>query len=99
MKTPKNLWVEDRTKIITNMLDNPNSVGIYPTTECYRALDGVASEFVNKEITNVLDRIEAWIEINGENIQPLFGYTTNQVNSNDLIEFIYKLYPIDEITK
>ena len=96
MKTPKNLWVEERTKIIGNMLDNPNSVGIYPTTECYNALDVAASKFANKEIIHILNRIDAYIQINSENVQPLFGYTTSFINSSSLSEFIYKLYPTNE---
>lgn len=32
-------WVKNRTEIISEMLDNPDEHGIYPTTQCFRKLD------------------------------------------------------------
>ena len=35
----KNEFKKERTRIISEMLDNPNEVGIYPTTKCFEQLD------------------------------------------------------------
>ncbi len=32
-------FVTERTRIISEMLDNPDEYGIYPTTKCYEELD------------------------------------------------------------
>jgi hypothetical protein len=34
-----------RTEIISNMLDNPNEIGIYPTTKCFKELDELIFEY------------------------------------------------------
>jgi hypothetical protein len=31
----------ERTKIISEMLNNPNEIGIYPTTKCFEHLDNL----------------------------------------------------------
>lgn len=36
-----NEFQTQRTKIISNMLDNPDKYGIYPTTKCFEALDNL----------------------------------------------------------
>jgi len=33
-----------RTEIISSMLDNPNKIGIYPTTKCFEKLDKLIQE-------------------------------------------------------
>ncbi len=35
----KSEFITERTRIISEMLDNPNEHGIYPTTKCFKALD------------------------------------------------------------
>ena len=35
----KDKFVTERTRIISEMLDNPDSYGIYPTTKCFNELD------------------------------------------------------------
>ena len=32
-------FVIERTRIISEMLDNPDKYGIYPTTKCFQELD------------------------------------------------------------
>jgi len=41
MKTTEenNDWINGRTAIISEMLDNPDKYGIYPTTRCFEKLD------------------------------------------------------------
>ncbi len=36
-----------RTEIISKMLDNPDKYGLYPTTECYEALDELYEKMQN----------------------------------------------------
>ena len=35
----KEQFQKERTRIISEMLDNPDEYGIYPTSKCYQALD------------------------------------------------------------
>lgn len=35
----KEEFIKRRTEIISNMLDNPNEYGLYPTTTCFEELD------------------------------------------------------------
>ena len=35
----KQKFINERTRIISEMLDNPDKYGIYPTTKCFNALD------------------------------------------------------------
>ena len=37
-------WEKKRTEIISKMLDNPNELGIYPTSVCYKELDALFEE-------------------------------------------------------
>ncbi len=41
-------WIAGRTNIISNMLDNPDDCGIYPTTKCFNALDDLHNELLNE---------------------------------------------------
>lgn len=34
-------FIKERTRIISEMLDNPDKYGIYPTTECFKQLDNL----------------------------------------------------------
>ena len=35
----KEEFITERTRIISEMLDNPDKYGIYPTTKCFEQLD------------------------------------------------------------
>jgi len=35
----KEEFITERTRIISEMLDNPDEYGIYPTTKCFEQLD------------------------------------------------------------
>ena len=35
----KEEFINEKTRIISEMLDNPDEMGIYPTSECYNSLD------------------------------------------------------------
>ena len=37
----KDEFITERTRIISEMLDNPNKYGIYPTTKCFNDLDAL----------------------------------------------------------
>ena len=37
----KKQFITERTKILSEMLDNPDSIGIYPTTKCFNELDAL----------------------------------------------------------
>ncbi len=37
----KDEFITERTRIISEMLDNPDEYGIYPTTKCFEALDNL----------------------------------------------------------
>ena len=43
----------------SEMLDNPNDYGIYPTTNFYNDLEEAILDWHNEQIEAVLDRIEA----------------------------------------
>ena len=38
------VFKQKRTQIISKMLDNPNEIGIYPTTDCFEELDSLFEE-------------------------------------------------------
>jgi len=40
----KDEFITRRTRIISEMLDNPDKYGIYPTTKCFEALDALFDE-------------------------------------------------------
>ena len=37
----KEQFITERTQIISDMLDNPDECGIYPTTKCFEELDAL----------------------------------------------------------
>lgn len=44
----------ERTRIISNMLDNPDKHGIYPTSKCYEELDALYDKIVeDKDKTKI----------------------------------------------
>lgn len=54
----------------SEMLDNPNDYGIYPTTNFYNDLEEAILDWHNKQIEELLDRLEAqW----GETIDNTLG--------------------------
>ena len=44
----KDEFITERTNIISEMLDNPDKCGIYPTTECFRKLDNLFDRIVRE---------------------------------------------------
>ena len=44
----KEEFISARTRIISNMLDNPDEYGIYPTTKCFNELDALYDENLYK---------------------------------------------------
>jgi len=60
----KDEFITERTRIISEMLDNPDKYGIYPTTKCFNALDklfdeiNLSNEAKIKEVTD--EDIEMW---------------------------------------
>lgn len=49
----KDEFVKRRTKIISNMLDNPDHLGIYPTSVCFKELDDLFDEIVGVKEANM----------------------------------------------
>ena len=42
----KEEFIAERTRIISEMLDNPDENGIYPTTKCFEQLDELFDKIV-----------------------------------------------------
>lgn len=53
----KEEFIDQRTKIISKMLDNPDKSGIYPTTVCFAELDDLFDKLMN------YDRGPSWAQI------------------------------------
>ena len=47
----KDEFITERTRIISEMLDNPNELEIYPTTKCFEQLDELFDKIVADEET------------------------------------------------
>lgn len=45
----KEEWIIKRTRIISDMLDNPDEHGIYPTTRCFERLDALFDKLTETE--------------------------------------------------
>jgi len=43
----KQKFITERTRIVSNMLDNPDKIGIYPTTKCFEQLDELFDRIVD----------------------------------------------------
>ena len=41
-------WITGRTLIISEMLDNPDEDGIYPTTKCFTELDDLHNDLMQQ---------------------------------------------------
>lgn len=50
-------FITKRTKIISEMLDNPDNIGIYPTTKCFEQLDKLFEEITDPKWISVKDRL------------------------------------------
>lgn len=57
----KEEFIDQRTKIISKMLDNPDNYGIYPTTVCFAELDDLYDKLVS------YDRGPSWSQIERDN--------------------------------
>lgn len=53
----KATFVTRRTKIISAMLDNPDVYGIYPTSECFRALDNLFDEITGCTVKSEIQEV------------------------------------------
>ena len=42
----KEEFITERTRIISEMLDNPDKYGIYPTTKCFNSLDALFDKII-----------------------------------------------------
>ena len=42
----KEEFISERTRIISEMLDNPDSYGIYPTTKCFEQFDTLYDKII-----------------------------------------------------
>lgn len=58
----KNEFIEQRTKIISKMLDSPDENGIYPTTICFAELDDLFDSLTAKTKTDA-ERGASWAQI------------------------------------
>lgn len=45
----KDEFITERTRIISEMLDNPDEYDIYPTTKCFKALDDLFDKIVAQQ--------------------------------------------------
>ena len=48
----KKEFITVRTRIISEMLDNPNDIGIYPTAKCFEQLDELFDKIVSERQTD-----------------------------------------------
>lgn len=46
----KEEFIAERTRIISEMLDNPSKNGIYPTTKCFEQLDALFDKIIERSI-------------------------------------------------
>jgi len=57
-KMTKDEFITERTRIISEMLDNPNELEIYPTTKCFEQLDELFDKIVADEETRMLSEVD-----------------------------------------
>ena len=61
----KDEFITERTRIISEMLDNPDECDIYPTTKCFEELDALFEKIISEnkqlkdEIYNLVQRYES----------------------------------------
>ena len=60
----KEEFITRRTEIISNMLDNPDKHGIYPTTKCFEQLDKLFDELQSKleDCDEIKEQLESALE-------------------------------------
>ena len=51
----KEEFISERTRIISEMLDNPDSYGIYPTTKCFEQFDTLYDKIIADKNQNKED--------------------------------------------
>ena len=54
----KDEFITERTRIISEMLDNPNELEIYPTTKCFEQFDELFDKIVADEETRMLSEVD-----------------------------------------
>lgn len=52
IKITKEEFISERTRIISEMLDNPDELGIYPTTKCFEELDALFDKIIRSGGSN-----------------------------------------------
>ena len=57
-KMTKDEFITERTRIISEMLDNPNELEIYPTTKCFEQLDELFDKIIADEETRMLSEVD-----------------------------------------
>ena len=63
----RNEWKKKRTKIISKMLDNPNELGIYPTSVCYYELDTLFEEIYGSKFFFKKNKARKSVGYKGDN--------------------------------
>lgn len=58
----KEQFIDERTKIISKMLDNPNKFGIYPTTIAFAEFDDLFDKLM------AYDRGPSWAQIERDSL-------------------------------
>lgn len=53
----KSEFTIERTRIISEMLNNPNEIGIYPTTKCFNQLDELFDKIIDDAQERMLDEV------------------------------------------
>lgn len=51
-------WRGERTRIIGEMIENPDHIGIFPTTKCFSELDVAAQNLLHSQREELCGRLE-----------------------------------------
>ena len=54
----KEEFIAERTRIISEMLDNPDRYGIYPTTKCFEQFDKLFDTIVSDAEAKMLSEVD-----------------------------------------
>ena len=88
----KQEFIKERTEIISQMLDNPDENGNYPTAKCYEQLDAlydiIALDFKVKAVTLLSEKyINEWAEgaANGAVCKAMYE---DEKNREDMIRLL-----------
>ena len=85
----KETFITERTRIISEMLDNPNKYDIYPTTKCCGALDDLFDRITKERLlgADALFGFGAWLATKKKIV--LFSYKHEVAEMVELLkEFI-----------